>query len=83
MPNSYTVAVVVRIEILRTYDDIVNYVIRDLEYNPYMVIRARSFPEYFEYVSRNEMPVMFVAIWVSTELFLMRYISCCRLYDFQ
>ena len=48
------IAVVVRIEILRTYD-IVNYVTGELEYDPCMLIRVRSFPEYFESVSRNEM----------------------------
>ena len=31
----------------RTYDDVVDYVIRESEYDPYMVIRVRGFLEYF------------------------------------
>ena len=49
------------------YDDIVKNVIRELEYDSYMVIRVKSFLEYFESVSRNEMPLISVAIWISTE----------------
>ena len=62
MPNSLTITAVVRNGTLCTYDDVVNYVIRKLEYNPYMVIRVQSFQGYFESVSRNEMPQMSVAI---------------------
>ena len=63
-PKSLNNAVVVRIEILRTD---VNYVMCEFEYDPYIVIRVQSFPEYFESVSRNEMPQITVAIWISTE----------------
>ena len=44
---------------------IVEYVIRELENDPY-IIRVRSFPKLFESVSRNEMPQISVAIWIST-----------------
>ena len=40
---------------------------RGSEYDPYMVIRVPSFPEYFESISRNEMPQITVAIWISIE----------------
>ena len=47
---------------------------RELEYDPYMVIRVRSFPEYFfesgiiDTVSTDdEMPQISVAIWISSE----------------
>ena len=52
-----------------------NCVMRESEYDPYMVIRIRSFPKYFESMSKNEMPQITVAIWISTEYFFMRYIS--------
>ena len=44
-----------------------NCVMRELEYDPYMVIRIRSFPNYFESISKNEMPQTTVAIWISIE----------------
>ena len=74
---------VVRIEISRTYDDIVNYVICELEYDPYMVIRIRSFVEYVFFIfwkqeqftlsTDDEMPQMLVVTWTINKLFLMAY----------
>ena len=49
------------------YDDLLNYVIRELEYDPYIVIRVQGFPEYFESVNRHEMLQIFVAIWTLIE----------------
>ena len=48
--------VIVIIEILRTYDDFMIYVMLKMEYAPpYMVIRVRSFLDYvFESVSKNK-----------------------------
>ena len=48
---------------------------------PYMVMREQSFLVYFEPISRNEMPQQSVVIWISTEYFFMRYISCWRYID--
>ena len=44
-----------------------NCAMRQSEYDPYMVIKIQSFPEHFESMSRNEMPQITVAIWISTE----------------
>ena len=33
-----------------------DHYIRELEIRPYKVIRAQSFPKYFESISRNKMP---------------------------
>ena len=66
-PKFLNIAVVVRIGISRTYDNVINYVLRELEYDSYMIIRVQRFPEDFEYVSKNEMPQIFVAVGTSTE----------------
>ena len=39
-----------------------NYVLREWEYDPCMVIRIQSFPEHFESMNKNEMPQITVAI---------------------
>ena len=44
-----------------------NCVMCKSEYDPYMVTRIRSFPEYFESMSKTEMPQITVAIWISAE----------------
>ena len=44
-----------------------NYVMRESEHDPYMVIRIRSFPTYFESMSKNEMLQLTVAICISIE----------------
>ena len=44
-----------------------NSVLRESEYDPYMVTRVQRFPEYFESMSRIEIPQIIAAIWISTE----------------
>ena len=66
-PKFLNIAVVVRIGISRTYDNVMNFVLRKLEYDSYMITRVQRFPEDFEYVSKNEMPQISVAVGTSTE----------------
>ena len=66
-PKSLNIAVVVRVGISRTYDNVINDVTCKSEYNPYMAIKVQGFPEDFESVSKNETPQISVAIWTSTE----------------
>ena len=54
-------------KISRTWN-VINYVMRDIKYDPCMVIRVRSFPVYFESFSRNEMPQESIAIVVFDEI---------------
>ena len=43
-----------------------NCVMRESEFDPYIIIRIRGFPNYFESMSKNEMPQITVALWMST-----------------
>ena len=45
---SYSNIIAVRLETPRTYDDVVDCVIRELGIRPYMVIKVRSFLEFFK-----------------------------------
>ena len=81
-PKPLNIAAVVRIGISRTYDNTMNNVVCELEYDPCVVIRVQTFPEDFESMSKNEMPQISVAIWASREKVFRRCISCWRLYDF-
>ena len=61
--NSLDIVLVARVGVSRSYDDVVNYVMRELEIRPIYGHPSSKFSRiHFESVSRNEMPQMSISI---------------------